>query len=309
MNVLEIAQTVCNELGLEPPESLTAVSTPDTRQILALINREGQELYQSHQWTALQQQHIVNIEQSINTTGDLVSNTATITNIPDTTGIVANYWAVTGEDVQIAARVVEVIDANTIRMDERATGTMVGAQLTFAKDTYAIPEDFSWFINRTMWDRTNRWELIGPISPQIDQWERSGVVTTGPRRRWRQIGLPLTCWRLWPPPTATNDFPGTLVFEYVSKYWAQNSSGTSIPTVTADDDTTVVDAQAIILGVKWRLWQIRGMDYAPMQLEYLNYRSRLQARDGGSPDLSLSPRPTRTYLLGPQNVQDGYFPS
>lgn len=306
---LAIVQTACNELGLEPPDSLTTSSTPDTRQLLALANREGQELFQTHQWTALQTEHIVNITDSITTTGDLTASSAIITNIPTTAGITANYWAVIGDDVQISARVVEVIDGTSVRMDEPATGTQVGASLVFAQDTYAVPSDFSWFLNRTMWDRTNRWELIGPISPQMDQWQRSGVVTTGPRRRWRQIGLPLTNWRIWPPPTAGNDYPGTLVFEYVSKNWVLSAAGAGKTAFTADDDTSVVDPQAIILGIKWRFWQVKGMAYLAMQREYVDYVSRIAARDGGAPDLYLGRRSERSLLLGPYNIQDGNFPS
>jgi hypothetical protein len=51
-----------------------------------------------------------------------------------------------------------------------------------------VPSGFDWFQNRTMWDRTNRWELLGPDSPQIDQWHRSGIVTTGPRQSLPEIG-------------------------------------------------------------------------------------------------------------------------
>lgn len=310
LNLLACVQTACNELGLPVPATVAGSTDPQTMQLMALINRDGDAVYQAKDngWTALQAQHIVNIAQPINTTGDVTANSVLITNIPDTTGIVANEWAVVGEDVQIAARVVEVVDANTVRIDEPATGTVVGASLTFAKDTYDIPDDFQWFQNRTMWDRTNRWELIGPISPQMDQWQRSGVVTTGPRRRWRQIGLPQNCWRIWPPPTATSDYPGTLVFEYLSKNWVLGADGTTKPRFSLDTDMPIISDQATILGTKWRMWQIKGFDYAAMQQEYMDYVNMLIARDGGSPDLSLSKKSYRDILLGPQNVQDGYWP-
>lgn len=310
MNLLEIVQTACAELGLDQPETVAGATDLQTKQLMALVNRDGDNLFRAKQdgWVQLQQQHIVNIETPIITTGDIAAGSAIIANIPSTAGIVANQWAVSGNTIPIAARVIEVIDATTVRMDEPASTTEIGTGLTFAKDTYAIPPDFSWFINRTMWDRTNRWELIGPISPQMDQWQRSGVVTTGPRRRWRQVGLPLTNWRLWPPPTATGDYPATLVFEYVSAYWVIADDGTRKPRFTADTDTPLIDEQAFILGVKWRMWQIKGFSYQAFQQEYIDYVAQLIGRNGGAPDLSLSPRPLRTILLGPFNVVDGYFP-
>jgi len=305
---LEIAQAVVDELGLPAITYVTNNTNTTVRQIMALMNRGGDELYQAHSWTVSQAQHIVEIGNPIITTGNVTSGTGIITNIPSTAGIVANTWCVTGNQLQTSTRVSEVIDATTVRIDQYATETLVGADLIFAQDTYSVPEEFKWFTNRTMWDRTNHWELIGPMSPQADQWERSGIVTTGPRRRWRQIGVEPTNWRLWPPPTASGDYPATMVFEYNSKFWARSAAGTGKQKLTNDDDYPVIDAQGLILSAKWRLWQAKGFDYAALQAEYLDYIARLSARDGGAPDLSLS-KPTQSpILLTPNSVPDGFWP-
>jgi hypothetical protein len=76
---------------------------------------------------------------------------------------------------------------------------------------------------------------------------------------------------------------------------------------TADTDTSLLDDQALILGCKWRMWQIKGFDYAPMQAEYVDYVNRQRARDGGMPDLSMTRR-SYPYLITSANVQDGNFP-
>ncbi len=210
-----------------------------------------------------------------------------------------------------STRVVEVVDANTIRIDQYPTASTVGAELIIARDTYAVPAEFKWFANRTMWDRSNHWELVGPMSPQADQWQRSGIVTVGPRKRWRQVGPEMNGnvpWRLWPPPTASGSYPGTLVFEYNSKYWAADANGVRKERLTANTDYPVIDAQAIILSTKWRLWQAKSLEYGAMQAEANDYVARLAARDGGSADLSLSKRRDNYFLLGPQNIQDGAFP-
>lgn len=306
--LLDIAQSVVNELGLPSIGSVVGNSNATARQILALANRSGDEIYQAHPWVVSQAQHIVEIGDPVITTGDTAPQSDLITNIPDTTGIEANYFAVTGDYLQQSTRVAEVVDANTVRIDMDATGLSVGTELIFARDTYDVPAEFKWFADRTMWDRTNHWELIGPISPQADQWQRSGIVTVGPRRRWRQIGTDPTSWRLWPPPTASNDYPATMVFEYNSKYWVADSLGVRKEKFTADTDYPVIDAQAIILAIKWRLWAAKGFEYGAMQAESNDYVSRLAARDGGSPDLSLAKGRSDYYLLGPQNIQDGNFP-
>lgn len=306
--LLQIGQAVVNELGLPALGSVVNNSNITARQIYALSNRTGDEIYQSHPWVVSQAQHIVEIGNAIITTGDTLAQSGVVSNIPDTTGIVANYFAVSGNSLLQSSRVSEVVDAHTVIVDMDATETTIGGELIFARDTFAVPDEFKWFTNRTMWDRTNHWELIGPISPQADQWQRSGIVTVGPRRRWRQIGENPTSWRLWPPPTASNDYPSTMVFEYNSRYWAADALGVRKAQFTADSDTSVIDAQAIILGVKWRLWQAKGFEYGAMQAEYNDYVQRLAARDGGSADLSLAKGRSDYYLLGPQNVQDGNFP-
>lgn len=307
-NALEITQAVVNELGLPAVTFVTNNQNTTVRQIMALANRAGDELYQAHQWTQSQQLHVVNIGAPIDTTGDIVSGSDVITNIPDTSGITANYFAVTGDYIITSARVVEVIDGTSVRIDEPATSTQVGAALVFCRDTFDVPDEFKWFIDRTMWDRTNRWELIGPVSPQTDEYNRSGVVTTGPRRRWRQVGLAPTNWRLWPPPSAPGDFPATLVFEYISRFWVVSDAGVRKTKLEVDEDSPVIDAQAIILSTKWRLWQAKGFDYGPLQAEYLDYVSRLSARDGGSADLSLAKPWQSPPLITPASVPDGFWP-
>lgn len=310
---LQICQAVVDELGLPQVNFITANTNTTVRQLVALVNRAADELYQTHQWTISQALAVISIETPVTTTGDTVAGSTTISNIPSTTGIEANTFAVVGDNLVTSTRVVEVIDGTTVRVDQQATETMVGGSLIFARDTYAMPDTFKWFLDRTMWDRTNQWELIGPISPQMDEWQRSGIVTTGPRRRWRQIGTTVgattqNMWRLWPPPTASGSYPATLVFEYEADTWARSAAGVALTSMTADDDYPVIDSQAIILSSKWRLWQAKGFAYASLQAEYIDYTSRLAARDGGSADLSLARTGAGSYLIGSDQVPDGYWP-
>ena len=308
--LLQIANQVTGELGLPQFSSIIGNTDLTARQILALANRAGDNLYQEHQWTPLQNYSIINIG-----TPTYIGNGTTVAGsknmvLSTNAGITANYYAVTGIQVPTSARVVSVNgDGVTITMDEPSqfTGT---SPVVVVQDTFNIPADFKWWLNRTMWDRTNHWELIGPISPEVDEWQRSGIVSMGPRIRWRQVGLPDQCWRLWPPPSAPNTYPLTLVFEYVSDYWCKSASGTPQPSFSADTDVPIVDGQAIVLDVKWRLWQAKGFQYAAYQQEALDYMNRLAARDGGNPDLYLGRRRGwNDFLISPWSVQDGSWPT
>jgi hypothetical protein len=305
LTLLEIVQTACQELGLNAPATVVGSQDLQVIQLLALVNRDGNELYRSKDWTALSGEHIVNLQTPITVTGDVVEGSTTVSNTT-TAGIAAGAYSVSGDGQPAAQRVLSITDATTLELEMESTATAVGTSLIFARDTYTIPSDFDHYISHTWWDRTNHWMLVGPQSPQFDQWQRSGIVTTGPRLRWRQIGVRPTVFRLWPPPTSAST-PDALVFEYINDGWVQHIDGTFGNKFTADTDIPLLNDQMFILGVKWRFWQIKGFDYGAMQQECLDFVNREKARDGGMPDLQMGRR-KQPYLITTGNVQDGNFP-
>lgn len=305
LTLLEIGQTIFQELGLNAPTTIVGSQDLQVIQLLALLNRGGNEIYRSNDWTALQGEHIVNLETPLNRTGNVVQGSTTITNT-NTTGITAGAYAVSGNGQPAAQRVVSITDGTTLEVEMQSTATAFNTPLIFARDTYTIPSDFDHYIPHTWWDRTNHWMLIGPESPQFDQWQRSGIVTTGPRLRWRQIGVRPTVFRLWPPPTSAST-PDALVFEYVNDGWVKHIDGTFGNKFTADTDITLLNDQMFILDGKWRFWQIKGFEYGALQQEALDFINREKARDGGMPDLAMGRR-RFPYLISSANVQDGSFP-
>ncbi len=307
--LLSIVQSVTGELGLVQPSTVVSATDLQTIQLYNLVNREGDGLKRAHQWTALQSLFTLNVGAPLVTTGDVTTGSAIITNIPTTAAITAGTFVVSGSSIPSAARVLTVDGPTQITMDMVSTGTAPGEALTFGKDTYPGPTDYDFQINRTSWDRTNRWELLGPDSPQIDEWHRSGIVTTGPRRHFRWVGdLSAGNYRLWPPPQ-TVDTPFQIAWEYLSNYWCKSATGTGKTSMTVDTDVPNLDAQAIILGVKWRFLQAKGFPTAKsMQMEYLDYVQQLIARDGGAPTLNMRGK-IYPLLISPSQVQDGYYPA
>jgi hypothetical protein len=199
-------------------------------------------------------------------------------------------------------------------MDMVGTGDATATTLTFGQDTYQGPTDYDFSINRTSWDRTNRWELLGPDSPQMDEWHRSGIVTTGPRRHFRWVGdvQPTGTgafynYRIWPPPQ-TVDTPFQIAWEYISTHWVESATGAGQTSFQADTDLPILDSQALILGTKWRFLQAKGSPVAAsMQTEYMDYVAQLIGRDGGAPTLSMKRRIYPLFIT-PANVQDGFWP-
>lgn len=308
LSLIEIVQAVTAELGLVQPSTVVGATDLQTAQLYALVNREGDNLKRTHNWTVLQSLFTLNVGAPLVTTGTVALGSPIITGIPSTAAITAETFVVSGSMIPVAARVLTVDSATQVTMDMVATGAATATALTFAKDTYPENSDFDRFLNGTAWDRTNRWALLGPDSPQLDEYHRSGIVTTGPRRHFRQVGsLTAGTYRLWPPPQ-TVDAPFQIAWEYASLNWVRPLSGPLQASMTLDTDTPILDSQAIILGTKWRFLQAKGIPTAAsMQIEYNDYVQQLIARDGGAPTLSMGKR-WQPYLLSPYNVQDANYP-
>ena len=320
LTLLQIVQKVQAELGLPQATSVVGNQDQTTQQLLALANRCLDELRVANEtgWTALQFEYDIVVPIPITTSGNLATQfTNQISSIPSTTGILANYTSISGTQLPQGARVITVNDPNTITMNMEATNTaaITDASFIFAQDTFPEPPGMDFFQNRTMWDRTNRWELIGPTSPQTDQWHKSGIVTTGPRRHFRQLGPFANNWQIWPPPFELQS-PLQLVFEYLSVNAVIVQGGAAVPPTTPtyaqyfanDTDTSLLNDQAIITGMKWMFWEIKGMgSYVTLQNRWVDYVDRLIARDGASETLQLAKRVSPIFL-SPSNVQDGFFP-
>jgi hypothetical protein len=322
--ILQMVQNAEMELGLPVSVSVfgTGGATTDVTgtQMGALANRVLDEMRRVNPigWTALQFEFNLLVSVPTTVTGNLQANSAVITNItPNTTGILPYVFQVSGPGIPVAARVLTVDSSSQITMTMENTNTSIvpGASLLFMRDTYPMPVGFDWFQNRTMWDRTNRWELLGPDSPQMDQWHRSGIVVTGPRRHFRQLGSGGTAntyaneFRIWPAPAEIVE-PLQLVFEYLS-IAAVNVTGAGLTFsqyFANDTDMPLLDDQAIIQGIKWMFWEVKGFgSYMTLQQRWVDYVDRLIARDGGAPTLNVVKR-VNPIFISPANVQDGFFP-
>lgn len=314
-SLLQIVNQAQQELGL--PQSSTTLASTGTSdntgyQMAGLANRVLDEMRRMNPvgWTAMQFEFNILVNTPLITTGSMAANSAVITAIPSTSTLAANYWQVSGSGISVAARIASVDSATQVTMTMRNSNTaaLAATALTFSQDTYAMPTDFDWFQNRTMWDRTNRWELLGPDSPQLDQWHRSGIVATGPRRHFRQLSPNTNKFRIWPSPSEIAT-PIQLVFEYLSLSAVAVSGGTTYAQYFVNDaDTCLLDENALITGIKWMFWETKGFgSYVTAQSRWVDYVNQLIARDGAAKTLTMVRR-VSPLLISPANVQDGYFP-
>jgi hypothetical protein len=164
--------------------------------------------------------------------------------------------------------------------------------------TYDLPADFDRMVPDTHYDRTNNWINSGPKSSQQWQWLNSAVTTLGPQFRWR---LYLNQIKFYTTPTAAY----TMAFEYVSRNWVIESGGTS-PTKSllgVDTDTFVFPDDVMTLGLIYRWYRAKGLDYAPALAEFEAAKAMAKAQDVPEGMHSLAQRP-RDLLISLDNVPE-----
>lgn len=313
-NALEIAQAAANELGLPEVETIYGVNANATeRQLGALLNRVCKELNAEYEWAYTQGEFTIYLESPIETTGTLVEGSKIVTGIPSTAALssafaVQNANSEDEANLLQASHIVSIDSATQITLNQAAVASGTDIELEFVKDTYPLPGSFSRYISDTWWDRTNNWRLIGPISPQTSEYLRSGIVQTGPRRRWRQVGPNAANWQIWPPPFSEGDTPAILAFEYISLAWAADISGNLLETMTTDTDTPSFPEHVLVQGLKAAFWRIKGFDWEPMHQEFVMAARRAMSQDGSKPTIFIGSTRYRDDLLSIANVADGNFP-
>lgn len=121
--------------------------------------------------------------------------------------------------------------------------------------SYAIPADYGWIENDTVWDRTNLWAMRGSLSPQEWQVYKSGISSTTPRSRFRVKGNLIF---IDPTPSAVV----TVALEYVSDKWAWDGAATYANNFVTDAYLSLIDEFLIELDVSWRFLERKGLAYA-----------------------------------------------
>ena len=296
--MLQLVQQVTNELGVTTPAVVAGSPNQDVIQILALMNASGYELLRRADWQQLVHQKQFSTEY-LTTTGDWTTAARTITNIPSTAGLDTTYQVV-GTGISNATYIESVDSSTQVTVNQdftEAGGT--SATVNFQKVKYALPSDYLAMIPRTQWDKSKRWELLGPEDAQQWQWLLSGYIATGPRIRWRLIANQFNIW----PGNSTAELLG---YEYRSQGWAFNAAGTVMNSMTVDTDTCIYPDRLMVLSTKLKYFEAKGFDTTAIYRDYLMELDTAIAQDTSSANLSIAPRPS-SILIGYDNIPDSGY--
>jgi hypothetical protein len=294
-----MVQQTAAELNLAVPSFVVGNTSQDVQQILALMNGSGYDLLKEYDWQALQVQYRF-YTQSLTANATTVNGSYNLTFAAGTDlSNVTSQWQLSGYNIPQDTYVVSANNTTkVVVMSQMASGDGVQS-VVCAQTAYNLPDDFETITNRTMWDKSKHWEMLGAEDAQQWQWLKSGYISTGPRVRWRILDNQFCIW----PIMNTQEYLG---WEYRSKGWARSSTGVVKNSFTADSDTTVLDNRVMVLATKLKYFQTKSFDTTALMQDYQRYLSVAKANDKGAPNLSFAPQPSRV-LIGYANIPDtGY---
>ncbi len=296
--LIQNIQDVCLELGLPVPGVAANNSDETILQLVALLNRVGDTLTTENNWQVLAKEYRFETNQ-IQVNGSIVDNALTI-QVDDVTGITTNFQ-VTGNGV-LQDTYVTAVDTltNTVTINIPATGTFVDTTFTFGQANYPMPSDYQRTVNKTQYNKTNRWSVIGPKTAQEWQWIKASYITTGPRMRYRIMGNEFV---VWPAAYGANVVLG---FEYQSNAWVESATGVPQTKALADTDTFLFPDRLLVLGTKLKYFEIKGFDTTTLFSDYQRELSKFKAQDAGADTLSMAPR-YPNILLTQNNLPDTGF--
>ena len=297
--MLTMVQQTAAELNLAVPTYVIGNQSQDVQQILALMNGAGYDLLKEYDWQALQVQYRF-YTQSLTANATTVNGSTTLTFEAGTDlSNVTSQWQLSGYNIPQDTYVVSANNTTkVVVMSQFATGSGVES-VVCAQTAYDLPDDFETITNRTMWDKSKHWEMLGAEDAQQWQWLKSGYISTGPRVRWRILDNQFCIW----PIMNTQEYLG---WEYRSKGWARSATGAIKNSFTADTDTTVFDDRILVLYTKLKYFQIKSFDTTALMQDYQRFLTIAKANDKGAPNLSFAPYPSKV-LIGYANIPDtGY---
>lgn len=159
------------------------------------------------------------------------------------------------------------------------TFTTVAAEIQGAIAT--IAPGYRYIINDTIWNRTLRRPVFGPIA--FARWQQLKAMSMqGPWNQYRIRGGNLI---MIPNPVAGQ----SCYFEYVTTNWCTNAAGNVAKSaMSADDDMSLLDEEWLALSLIWRFKRAKGLTFTTEYMEYDDAVNLGKQRDGMKDLLDLS---------------------
>ena len=300
---LELIQQAANEIGIPEPSLIVGAQDEQSKQLLSLAQRESKDFSalanKNGGWQALHKEYSFTTVAYAQT-GTITSGSAIVTGLSDTSVLAAATFGASASGIASNSVIYSVDSPTQITLDQAATASG-SVSIIFGKIAYPLPSDLEYFVQRTWWDNTYKWELLGPITAQEKQILKYGIIASGPRSKFY---IRNNLMYLNPRPEVNGQL---FAYDYFSNAWCQSSLGDDQKLWAADTDTYKLDEDCFIQGIKWRFLRAKGLDYAQEKADYEMDCQRVMARDGGSRDLPIAGGTYGARFLNDANIPEtGY---
>lgn len=187
------------------------------------------------------------------------------------------------EDAQVLFRLAK---KEGYLLSKRAEWTALRKEHTFltvaadSQGTPSLPTDFEMYVDGTMYNRTSRRRVYGPITPAEWQEHKASLVT-----HVNPVFIVRGAQILMSPLQGVGD---TVAYEYISTRWARDAADTEKLTFSLDTDTSVFVEEILTAGLIWRYRAQMGFEHETARLEYERMVADRIMRDGIRPRLQLA---------------------
>lgn len=299
--LLSLFQTTLQGMGVVgygTPTSVVANTNQDIVQTLALTNIGLKELQKEFDWEWTVGQLIFNAT-FYTYTGTTTNGSTSLTAMSSIANLDSTFM-VTGVGLPQDTFVVSA-SGTTVVLNQAATASGTNISLTFSKVLYTPPTDFERLVDRTQWDKSKHWEMLGPSTSQQREWLRSGYISTGPRIRYWMMGGYFQIW----PPLGANE---VLSYEYITKNTVLATGATTVSkqAFSVDTDTCIFPDPLMYALIKLKYFQIKRFDTTDVQRDFNAILDQCKAQDSSSPTLSMAPR-VSSVLIGWENIPDSNY--
>jgi len=302
---LQLMQQAANELGIPEPSQIIGAQDEQSKQLLALAQREGKDFSQlankNGGWQDLHTEYTFTTIVETQT-GTTTSGSAVVTGLSDTSVLAAQVFGASADGIANNSIILSIDSPTQVTLNQVATASGT-VSINFGRIAYALPSDLEYFVQRTWWDNTYKWELLGPITAQEKQILKYGIIASGPRAKFY---IRNNLMYINPMPETAGQL---FAYDYFSNAWCQSAGGTAQQLWTADTDTYKLDEDCFVMGIKWRFLRAKGFDYSQEKSDYDMDCQRAMSRDGGNRDLPIAGGTYGARFLDYDNIPDGNFPS
>ena len=177
--------------------------------------------------------------------------------------------------------------------------------LVDGQSEYPLPPDFSKLMNQSLWEKSNIYNVIGPMS--VRQWAYlTNSVSIAPDycfiikdRKFQFV----------PTPGGDGMGTGDITYEFVSEGWVQDATDPALykARITQDNDILLFDFWLCVKFLKLKTWEAKGLDTTALRDDFMRTLSDVTAQDHGAPELTVAKR--RRFDIMPLGVPDTGFGS